>query len=200
LYTFPFENEHHLEKSVFMLFYRIVLYLEEFDLERLIEVLCFHSFKNTNQSYLYTNDEQHLLATLGPKYPTMNSTTFLLLRFAVGASMFGHGLVRLPKLAGFSHWMTSSFEKSMLSQALVLPFSYALPILEFIIGLLLLTGLFTRAALIAGALVMILLIFGTTLIENWDAITSQLIHAAFFAVLLQFVRHNSFAVDNLLKR
>jgi len=124
----------------------------------------------------------------------------LLLRLAIGASMFGHGLVRLPKLAGFSSWMVGSFEKSMLPLALVRPFSYALPILEFTVGLLLITGLFTKASLIAGALIMVALIFGTTLIESWDAITSQLIHAAFFAVLLQFVQYNTYAVDSLLKR
>src|SRR5690348_18268752 len=125
----------------------------------------------------------------------MNPITFLLLRLAIGASMFGHGLVRLPKLAGFSSWMVGSFEKSMLPLSLVRPFSYALPILEFTVGLLLITGLFTKASLIAGALIMAALIFGTTLIESWDAITSQLIHAAFFAVLLQFVQYNTFALD-----
>ncbi|HEY8970384.1 MAG TPA: DoxX family membrane protein [Puia sp.] len=130
----------------------------------------------------------------------MNAITFLLLRLAIGASMFGHGLVRLPKLAGFSSWMVGSFEKSMLPLSLVRPFSYALPILEFTVGLLLITGLFTKVSLIAGALIMVALIFGTTLIESWDAITSQLIHAAFFAVLLQFVQYNTYALDSLLKR
>lgn len=130
----------------------------------------------------------------------MNSITFLLLRLAIGASMFGHGLVRLPKLAGFSSWMVGSFEKSMLPLSLVRPFSYALPLLEFTVGLLLITGLFTKISLITGALIMVALIFGTTLIENWDAITSQLIHAAFFAVLLQFIQYNSYALDSLVKR
>lgn len=130
----------------------------------------------------------------------MNPITFLLLRLAIGASMFGHGLVRLPKLGGFSSWMVGSFEKSMLPLSLVRPFSYALPILEFTVGLLLITGLFTKDSLIAGALIMAALIFGTTLIESWDAITSQLIHAAFFAVLLQFVQYNTYALDSLLKR
>jgi thiosulfate dehydrogenase [quinone] large subunit len=92
------------------------------------------------------------------------------------------------------------FEKSMLPSAMVLPFSYLLPILEFIIGALLILGLFTRPALIGGGVVMIALIFGTAMIENWEALPSQLIHAAFFAALLQFVASNGFALDNLLKR
>jgi len=110
--------------------------------------------------------------------------------------MFGHGLVRLPKLSGFSNWMVTSFEKSMLSAAMVRPFSYALPLAEFAIGLLLIVGLFTRPALIAGSIVMIMLILGTTLIENWEALPSQLIHVVFFTALLHYAASNTYALDN----
>lgn len=131
----------------------------------------------------------------------MNATVFLLLRLAVGASMLGHGLVRLPKLTGFSAWMVKSFEPSMMPMFLVKPFSYALPIAEFLIGLLMVLGFFTRSALVAGGVVMILLTFGVTMIENWDPIPSQLIHAAFFGMLLQFVHtSNSYSVDSLIRR
>jgi thiosulfate dehydrogenase [quinone] large subunit len=128
----------------------------------------------------------------------MNATAYLLTRLAIGTSMFGHGLVRLPKLEAFSQWMVGSFEKSMLPAALVTPFSYLLPILEFTIGVLLLIGLFTRFALIVGSVLMILLIFGSSLLENWEAIPSQLIHIAFFAVLLSFLHLNTWAVDNVM--
>jgi thiosulfate dehydrogenase [quinone] large subunit len=129
-----------------------------------------------------------------------NAIVFFLLRLAAGASMFGHGLVRLPKLSGFSAWMVKGFEHSMLPGWLVVPFSFALPIAEFLIGLLLLLGLFTRTALIAGGIVMAMLIFGSAMIESWEPITSQLVHAAFFAVLLAFIPHNVIAVDHLLKK
>jgi thiosulfate dehydrogenase [quinone] large subunit len=125
----------------------------------------------------------------------MNTTSYVLLRLAIATSMFGHGFVRLFKLDGFSKWMVGNFEKSMLPEALVLPFSYTLPFLEFIIGLLLIFGLFTRQALIAGCLVMIALIFGSSMVENWEAIPSQLIHIAFFALLLQFLESNNWALD-----
>lgn len=111
--------------------------------------------------------------------------------------MFGHGLVRLPKLNGFSTWMIGTFQKSMLPKALVTPFSYLLPVAEFTIGLLLLSGLFTKPALIAGAAVIMILIFGSCMIENWEILPSQLIHAAFFAVLLQFITSNKYSLDNL---
>ncbi|MHC0441489.1 DoxX family protein [Flavobacterium sp. 3-210] len=130
----------------------------------------------------------------------METISFLLLRIAIAISMFGHGLVRLPKLEAFSNWMTNSFENSMLPKILVTPFSYILPIAEFSIGVLLLLGLFTKPSLIAGAVIMLILLFGTSMIENWEAIPSQLIHIAFFALLLHFINDNSWAIDTLIKK
>ena len=128
------------------------------------------------------------------------SLAFVLARIAIATSLFGHGLVRLPKLSGFSHWMVGQFQKSMLPEALVLPFSYALPIAEFLTGLLLLVGLFTKQALVGGVVIMILLLFGTAMIENWDAIPSQLIHVAFLTVLLSNLSLNAWAVDKLVRK
>lgn len=125
---------------------------------------------------------------------------YLLSRLAIGLSFFGHGLVRLPKLAGFSTWMLGQFSKSFLPEALVLPFSYILPFAELLAGLLILIGLFTRQGLILAGLICLALIFGSTMIENWEALPSQLIHVAFVSVLLVFLPHNSFAVDKLIKR
>jgi len=127
--------------------------------------------------------------------------SFLLARLAAGMSMFGHGLVRLPKLNGFSAWMVGQFQKSMLPDSVVIPFSYVLPIAEFLVGVFLLIGLFTKQSLIGGALVMIALIFGSSMIEEWGAIPSQLIHAAFFSILLIFEReYNFLAVDKILEK
>lgn len=130
----------------------------------------------------------------------MNSLVYLLARLAIGMSFFGHGLVRLPKLEKFSNGMVSEFQKSMLPAVLVAPFSYILPFAEFLIGLLLLVGLFTRQVLVAGCIVMILLILGTTLIENWAQLPTQLIHIFFLLVLLQFLASNIFSIDTVLKK
>jgi len=117
----------------------------------------------------------------------MNSIAYVITRLTIGMSFFGHGVVRMFKLAAFSKEMVDEFQKkSYLPGGLVAPFSYALPFAELIVGLLLLLGVFTRQAAIAGAVVMILLIFGTTTVENWNALSTQLIHAAFLIVLLQF--------------
>lgn len=123
-----------------------------------------------------------------------------MLRLAIGLSMFGHGLVRLPKLQTFSDGMLKEFSNSMLPQALVLPFSYVLPMVEFSVGLLLLLGLFTRMASLVGAITMLFLIWGTCLIENFGALPSQFIHVFFFAVLLHFANSNSLAIDLFIKK
>ncbi|MDQ4141844.1 MAG: DoxX family protein, partial [Bacteroidota bacterium] len=57
---------------------------------------------------------------------------------------------------------------------------------------------FTRQALFAGSWMMNFLIFGTCLLDNWDALRSQLIHVAFLAVLLNFTHTNSWALDNII--
>ncbi len=124
----------------------------------------------------------------------------MIVRLAIGLSMFGHGLVRLPKLQAFSQGMVKTFENSMLPELLTTPFSYVLPFAELIFGFLLIIGLFSRVSAIGTAAVLLTLIFGSTLIENWDVITSQLVHIAFVAYLVHNVKDNSYAVDCLLSK
>lgn len=109
---------------------------------------------------------------------------FFFLRLPLAISLLGHGLVRLPKLEAFSQWMVGSMEKSVLPAALIVPFSYALPIIEAAVGLLLLIGFQVRYTLYAGLALMAILVFGSSAIENWGAIEAQLIHAIYFGVLL----------------
>lgn len=131
----------------------------------------------------------------------MDPFAYLVVRLTIGMSMFGHGLVRIPKLAVFSEGMVANFEGSLLPVMLVWPFSITLPFLEFIIGLFLLIGLKTKFFARAGGILMVILIFGTSMIENWSALPSQMIHASFFILLLQFVASNNLlAVDAHLKK
>lgn len=124
---------------------------------------------------------------------------FLLARICVGMSMFGHGAIRLPEIQEFSAKMVENFQSSPLPDFMVLPFGYIIPIAELIIGILLLIGLFTKQALIGGAVLMALLIFGSSMRNEFGPISSQLIHAAFFIVPLLFVeKYNGYAIDSKL--
>ena len=131
---------------------------------------------------------------------TKEDTTYLLARLPMGMSMFGHGLIRLTKLQTFSNGMVAEFSKSFLPTSLVMAFSYALPFLEFAAGLLLLIGLYTRFACILGALIIIALIFGSSLLEQWNNIFSQIVYGAYFALLFQYADRNYYSIDRVMKK
>ncbi|WDF67930.1 DoxX family protein [Sphingobacterium oryzagri] len=118
-----------------------------------------------------------------------NKISFFFLRLPIAVSLLGHGMVRLPKLAAFSAWMLDTMEKSFLPQGLILPFSFALPILEFIIGIALLFRAGIQYSIYAGLLLMTVLIFGSCSIENWAAIEAQLLHAIYLFGLLLYAQH-----------
>ncbi len=113
-------------------------------------------------------------------------TTYFFLRLPIAISLLGHGLVRLPKLETFSNWMVTSMEKSAIPSFLIVPFSYILPIVEFLIGLSLLIGFQTKYTIYSGLVLMSILILGSASIENWSAIEAQLLHSVYLGGLLWF--------------
>ena len=81
---------------------------------------------------------------------------YTILRLSFGANIMLHGVSRLlVGHAGFLASLNHYFEKTPLVPASLLPaFAWVLPPVETILGLLLVLGLFTRFALIGGALVL----------------------------------------------
>ncbi len=120
---------------------------------------------------------------------------YFLLRVSMGVNLLGHGLARIPKLSVFAEGMTKSFEKSWLPQPFVHLFSTALPFLEFMIGGLLIIGFKTRLASLAGAGLIIMLLFGSSTVENWEAMGIQMIYALFFYILISKAEDNCYALD-----
>lgn len=127
--------------------------------------------------------------------PTPAATAYALLRSIVGLNFILHGLVRFPKLAGFRGWMVKMFEDSWLPSVLVSAWATVLPFIEFGIGALLLVGLFTYRAAVAGAVVIGLLMSGACLLEKWDLVALQMIYVALFAALVAFVSRDTFSLD-----
>jgi thiosulfate dehydrogenase (quinone) large subunit len=125
---------------------------------------------------------------------------YLLMRLTVGFSFFGHGLVRIPKLASFHAHLAGGFTHSILPSELVSLTVYALPFVEFTVGVMLVLGLLTKIGLILGVLTMTVLTFGSTTIENFSVIGEQLIHAGILAVLLVFLEFNAYSLDRILLR
>lgn len=123
------------------------------------------------------------------------NTAYFFLRLSMGINFLGHGLVRLTKLQGFADGMVKGFEKSWLPQLFVHMFSIALPFLEFSIGLLLIIGFKTRIATMAGASLIILLLFGSSTVENWEAMGIQMIYAGLFYILISRLEDNYLSLD-----
>lgn len=122
---------------------------------------------------------------------------YLILRLTMGVNMFTHGVARLLNIEGFNSWMIGQFSNTILPEFMVSISSYMIPFAELIIGTLLIIGLFTSRALLLGALLIVLLVFGSGLQENWNVMSSQMIYAIFFFVLSYFLELNRFSVDKL---
>jgi thiosulfate dehydrogenase [quinone] large subunit len=120
---------------------------------------------------------------------------YFLLRLTMGFNMLGHGLVRMPKLHGFSAWMTELFQESLLPNFMVVPFSYTVPFVELAVGLFLILGWKTSKALNLGAATMVALVFGSCLIEKWSWASSQMLYGLFFFGLSYFISLNRISLD-----
>jgi thiosulfate dehydrogenase (quinone) large subunit len=112
---------------------------------------------------------------------------YLLLRVITGMNFFGHGFARIftgTHLGGFAHWMVGDMAKSPLPASLVLATGYVVPCVELVIGVLLLTGVATRQALIVAMLLVLVLMFGITMKQDWNIAGQQLLYGLVLAVLL----------------
>ena len=126
---------------------------------------------------------------------------YMLLRFVLGMNIFIHGISRL--LAGsalFASKVVTQFAQTPLPRWSVYSFGLSLPWIEALLGLLLLIGLRTRAALIGGGLLILTLTFGSSLIQDWSAAGSQLTYALAYTALLFLLRYNTWSIDQALAK
>ena len=129
------------------------------------------------------------------------SAAYALLRVTLGTNIAMHGVSRLfTGSNSFAAKLLEQFSHSPLPPVLVRLFGQSLPWIECFFGLLLLLGLRTRAAIIGGALLILALTFGSSLLQDWQAVSTQLLYATVYAALLSFVRFNRWSVDSLLGR
>jgi thiosulfate dehydrogenase (quinone) large subunit len=129
---------------------------------------------------------------------TKPNASHLLARLPIGMSMLSHGIDRMPKLQAFTDHITGQFDKTFLPLSLVAFFSHVLPFLELLIGILLLSGLFTRFGCILGVLLMTALIFGSSLLEQWENVFTQVVYGAYFALLFCYAMYNHYSIDAFL--
>ncbi|UBF28340.1 DoxX family protein [Kovacikia minuta CCNUW1] len=127
-------------------------------------------------------------------------TAYTLLRIVLGVNFFNHGFTRLGNIPGFADSMVQLFQKTAVPEPLVRGPALLVPIIEFVVGFLVTLGLLTRPALVTGFGLMIMLMYGVTLLQNWDTATSQLIYCLVFFILIAANRFNTFSIDALLER
>jgi thiosulfate dehydrogenase [quinone] large subunit len=120
---------------------------------------------------------------------------FVLGRLLLGVNFLMHGLVRIPKLSVFRAGILKEFAATPLPEALVSLFATVLPWAEAGIGLLLLLGLFTRPALVAAMLLIISLVFGSSLQEKWTLVGDQMVYGLYILTLVLHVQRNRLCLD-----
>jgi thiosulfate dehydrogenase [quinone] large subunit len=112
---------------------------------------------------------------------------YLFLRVVTGLNFFGHGFARIftgSHLSGFAQGMVKNMASSPLPPALTLATGYIVPCVELLLGVLLLLGIATRFALTLALMLMMVLMFGVTMKQDWATAGSQLLYGLILAILL----------------
>lgn len=127
------------------------------------------------------------------------SLAYALLRATLGVNIAMHGISRILMGVGvFAAGIEKQFAATVLPHFAVAAFANALPWAEALIGLLILFGAATRTALVAGALLILVLTFGSNLHQDWQVAGLQLIYAIAYALLTAFHRYNAISLDRFL--
>jgi thiosulfate dehydrogenase (quinone) large subunit len=127
---------------------------------------------------------------------TKDEIAYFLLRVTLGANLFLHGFSRLiGNHATFAAYMESQMHNALLPGFLVHLVTVVLPWCEGTIGLLMILGLWTSVALIAGSLLMLAPQIGSCLAQNWDVAGGQLIYVLLFFILLTYCERNRWSID-----
>jgi len=128
------------------------------------------------------------------------SLAYALMRLTFGVNLFMRGVMRIyTGPLAFEQGMLKQFEGTPMPAAIIQPFALALPWLESAIGLMLILGLKTRIALIAGSLMMTVLTFGTMVRQDFQTAFLQLGYVLIFFVLLALRPWNRIAIDATLE-
>ncbi len=131
------------------------------------------------------------------KRPSDAALAHTALRVFLGVNIGAHGLARIAHLSAFSDELVRQFAATPLPSFAVRAFGLMLPPSELLIGCALLLGLALRPTLIAGALLMTALTFGTCLRQQWDVAGFQLIYALAYTWLLAHLHDAWLTIDGL---
>jgi len=126
---------------------------------------------------------------------------YALLRIVVGTNLMMHGVSRMIAGPGeFAAKLVMQFGHAPLPASSVWLFGLSLPSIEATLGFLILVGLRTRAAFITASLLIVVLTFGSALLQDWAAAGTQLTYALVYSTLIFLHRYNGWSIDSWMKR
>ena len=126
---------------------------------------------------------------------------YAIFRVTLGLNIFLHGFVRILTGPGTFEANTEKlFTATFLPMVGVHFFLSVLPYIEAVTGALLLVGLFTFWALVAGALLMLVLIFGTGARQDWNTVGTQTLYGLFYYFLIAHNEYNWLSVDCFFRK
>jgi thiosulfate dehydrogenase (quinone) large subunit len=129
------------------------------------------------------------------------SRAYAILRVSLGLNICLHGVVRWAAgLRSFAQSLVPMFGKTILPSWSVSSFGYLLPVLVAVVGASVLIGFNSRRFLTVGAVLMLALMFGSTLRQDWQTVGIQLIYSVVYCILLGGVRFNFYTIDRALRR
>ncbi len=130
---------------------------------------------------------------------------YLMVRVTMGFHMIAHGAVRLPILSKFAADTTKSFAGVNLLGLTLFPdwlitlICYAIPPVEFVIGLLLAVGFKTRNASIAGNIMFVVMMFGMVAKKEFATAHIMWWYVLIFAALGALNFADRYSLDRIKK-
>lgn len=131
---------------------------------------------------------------------TDSNIAYFILRITLGINLFFHGVTRFSSYSAFVESTTLKFKDTFIPSNFVNLFAQSLPPLETLIGFLLIFGFCTRFAATLGALLIAVLVFGSSLLMDWNVVGFQMIYAMIYYFLIMNRRNNSISLDALINR
>jgi thiosulfate dehydrogenase (quinone) large subunit len=126
---------------------------------------------------------------------------YALLRFTLGLNICMHGIVRWATgLGRFAGSLTDMFRGSPLPPWITDGFGYMLPVLEAVVGGGILLGFWTQRALTAGMILILLLMLGSSLRQDWQTVGVQLIYSVTYGVLIATESVDRYCLDRFVFR
>lgn len=108
--------------------------------------------------------------------------------------------MRLPKIDAFSSWMQGEFANTMIPNFLIYPFAFTLTIVEFIIGITLIVGFKTKTSLVITMAILSMLMFGSSMQENWKTVGVQMVYVVFNYLILLHFTNTKYSIDHFTQK